>query len=70
MVDGDELCLTLGESGCRVNVDSALADGFSRRLRRHEQKILEKSLDNEAMNGDKRLTSQLIGVFDVGSFGL
>ena len=38
MVDGDDFCLRLGESGGRVNVDSALADCLLQRLHRQEQK--------------------------------
>ena len=37
MADGDEFCLRPGESGGRINVDSALADCFLQRLPRHGQ---------------------------------
>ena len=32
MVDGDELCVRLGECGGRLNMDSVLADGSLQRL--------------------------------------
>ena len=71
MVDGDEFCLRLGESGGRVHLDNILADCFSQRLRRHLWKSSWRAwAHDEAMYADKRLTSRLIGVFDAGTCGL
>ena len=64
MVDGDEFCLRLCETGGRVNVDSVLADSFFATPVTSRVGILKKSLEDEAMYADKRRTSQLIGVFD------
>ena len=51
-----------------MNVDSVLADFFFlQRLRESRTEILQKSWRNGALHADKKLTSQLIGVFDAFS---
>ena len=66
MVGGEEFCLRFGERGGRANVDCFgglfFATSSTSRVR-----ILQKSQEHDAIDADKRLTSELTGVFDAGS---